>query len=245
MAQQVNYETLLDQIVFHKNYPRLKYYAIEFQKTQLSIHHTVSGSGVEGDIAWWIQSLFRIGTAFIIDREGVIHQLFSSKYYAKHLGVKDEALLKHGISGIANDLNKHSIGIELDSWGGLIEENGLYYPALWDKKRNLYVPNHKCKPLVAEQVEKYPQPYRGFLYYEKYTPAQIESLYNLLRYLTTTYEIPRVYNPSMWDVSRAALAGKKGIWSHVSYREDKSDCHPQPELIVMLKKLQKTYTKHK
>ena len=41
----------------------------------------------------------------------------------------------------------------------------------------------------------------------------------------------------MWDISDKALAGEAGVWTHVSFRTDKSDCHPQPELIQMLKSL--------
>ena len=48
------------------------------------------------------------------------------------------------------------------------------------------------------------------------------------------YNIPLEYNQDMWDVSINALKGAPGIWTHVSYRSDKSDCHPQPELIEML-----------
>ena len=41
----------------------------------------------------------------------------------------------------------------------------------------------------------------------------------------------------MWDVSKNALTGKPGVWSHTSYRFDKSDIHPQQEVIDMLKSL--------
>jgi hypothetical protein len=34
-----------------------------------------------------------------------------------------------------------------------------------------------------------------------------------------------------------ALSGTPGVWTHVSYRADKSDCHPQIELINALKEL--------
>jgi len=44
-------------------------------------------------------------------------------------------------------------------------------------------------------------------------------------------------NGGVWKPIQAALDGKAGIWTHVSYRYDKSDCHPQPELINMLKTL--------
>ena len=59
----------------------------------------------------------------------------------------------------------------------------------------------------------------------------------LIIYLSNKYNIPLDYNENMWNVSHDALAGKSGIWTHVSYRQDKSDCHPQEELINALKKL--------
>ncbi len=59
----------------------------------------------------------------------------------------------------------------------------------------------------------------------------------LLVYWGERYEIPLTYNEDMWDVSDRALAGQDGVWSHTSYRSDKSDIHPQPEMIAMLKAL--------
>ena len=35
-------------------------------------------------------------------------------------------------------------------------------------------------------------------------------------------------------ISANAMAGKEGVWTHTSYRADKSDCHPQNELIERL-----------
>jgi hypothetical protein len=39
----------------------------------------------------------------------------------------------------------------------------------------------------------------------------------------------------MWDYSRAAMNGSPGIFTHVSFRKDKSDCFPQVELVEVLK----------
>ena len=52
------------------------------------------------------------------------------------------------------------------------------------------------------------------------------------------YNIPLGYRgDKIWDVSEEALKGEVGVWTHVSDRPDKSDCHPQPELLEMLKSL--------
>ena len=59
----------------------------------------------------------------------------------------------------------------------------------------------------------------------------------LVNYLCDKFNIEKTYNTSMWDISKDALGGKPGIWTHVSYRADKSDCMPQPELINSLQTL--------
>jgi len=48
-----------------------------------------------------------------------------------------------------------------------------------------------------------------------------------------------IYNKTtkQWSPVTQAYALKPGVWTHVSYRSDKSDCHPDPNLIQMLKTL--------
>jgi len=40
-----------------------------------------------------------------------------------------------------------------------------------------------------------------------------------------------------WLAEPVAYSQAKGIWTHVSYVPDKSDCQPQPELVNLLKTL--------
>jgi len=75
-------------------------------------------------------------------------------------------------------------------------------------------------------------------FYERYTDDQLESLRQLMLYYGEAHDIPLHYNEDMWDISVNALNGSHGIYTHVSYRTDKSDCHPQPELIEILKSLE-------
>jgi len=97
------------------------------------------------------------------------------------------------------------------------------------------VANTRVAPI--QNVQVYEQGFRGFYGFEKYTDAQIEAVRELLVFWNERYKIPLDYHDDMWDISNEALAGKAGVWTHVSYRKDKSDCHPQPELIEMLKSL--------
>lgn len=230
--------TMLDKLIFKKvDFPENQYYKSAFTKKQIFLHHTVSGEGTEGDLTHWIQTSSRIATCLIIDREGVVWQCFSSKYWAHHLGVK----VKHfrtnkiklvtqkrnnGSSYCANNeiLNQHSIGVEFDSWGWLEKKGSKFF-------------SYTGREVAEENVITYAKPYRGKKYYEKYTKEQLATAKVLLQYWNAFYDIPMDYNEDMFDVSIDALNGKEGIWSHTSVRADKSDIHPDPMLIEMLKSL--------
>jgi N-acetyl-anhydromuramyl-L-alanine amidase AmpD len=223
----------LNKIVQH-NFSDKEYVKEVHAKNQVVLHHTVSGQHINGDVNWWLSDKQRIATCILIEHDGTIHQVFSSKFWAFHLGENGKDHVKMGLPYKRND--KNSIGIEIDSWGGLVKHtDNKWYPAKWDKTAKKFLPNTKVKAL--ENVQEYPKKFRGFYAFEKYTDAQIESVRQLLVFWNKTYGIPLEYNEDMWDLSYNALAGKSGIYSHTSYRSDKSDCHPQPELIEMLKSL--------
>jgi N-acetyl-anhydromuramyl-L-alanine amidase AmpD len=201
-----------------------QYYKTEQPKKIIVLHHTVSGKGVAGDVNWWNNTPDRIATSFIVEREKGVYQVFDEKYWAHHLGITASTLKQYGSSVSNQRLNQLSIGIEIDSWGGLTKggDGNWYAGKICIEKSN---------------VQEYPKGFRGFYAFEKYTKKQIADVKQLLLYLNKKYEIPLKYNPEMWEVSRKALVGTHGVFSHVSYRPDKSDCHPQPELIEMLKSL--------
>ena len=218
-------------------FPEKKYFKEVHKKEQLLLHHTVSGPGKEGDIATWIKHKYNVGTCIIVARDGTPWQLFSSKYWAYHIGAGD------------HDQDRRSIGIEIDNWGGLKPGTGSlkmyphshkYLRYFW---RNPVLTNTRkyyahYGNAVDVPMEYYPEGYRGYNYFEKYTNAQIETVGELLLYWRDRYEIPLDYSNTMWDVSSRARAGSPGVWSHTSFRTDKSDVHPQPELIDMLKTIQ-------
>ena len=198
-----------------------QYYQEEFPKKQIVIHHTVSNGNAKNVISWWGKTPARIGVAFVIDREGIIHQCFSSKHWAHHLGIK---------SAKNKQLNQQSIGIELCAWGSLKRSDlKSRIVAQFTSSTGTIVPNNE-----VIELEK---PFRGSKYYQKYTDKQLKSLQILLNYLCETYHIPNTYNSDMWDYSRSAMNGIPGIWTHVSFRKDKSDCFPHEEMIINFQKL--------
>ena len=192
-----------------------QYFQEKYTKRQIVLHHTASSGNAKNVIAGWQKNSERIGVAFVIDRDGVIHQAFSSEHWAHHLG-------SHELNNTL--LNKQSVGIELCNWGPLKLQKSKYV-------------NYLNQEIPIDEVYVYDSPFRGSFFYQKYTDKQLESLKNLIVYLTETYNIPKDYKKDMWDLSRLALSGSPGIYSHVSFRKDKSDCHPQQELEALLKAL--------
>jgi len=203
------------------NFPANQYVREETKKTQIVLHHTVSGKGVEGDINWWLKDPKRIATHFIINWDGTIYQNYSSKYWGYHLGEVTSTFHKLGLNYQRHDMN--TIAIEIDSWGGLSKKEGKYYHAYG-------------REVSEDIVYTLDKPFRGFRFFEKYTEKQIESVRNLIVYFNEKYQIPLTYSET-WDISKDALSGKPGIYYHTNYREDKSDVFPYPPLINMLKNL--------
>ena len=194
---------------------KTQYFQEKYSKRQIVIHHTASNGNGKNVITYWNKNSERIGVAFVIDREGIIYQTFSSSHWAHHLGT-------HELNNTL--LNKQSIGIEICNWGPLKLQKSKYV-------------NYLNQEIPLEEVYVYDSPFRGSFYYQKYTDKQLESLTSLINYLAVTYNIPKDYKKDMWDISRSALSGNPGIYTHVSFRKDKSDCHPQEELIELFSKL--------
>ena len=230
------------------DFPENKYYATECTKKQIVLHHTVSNpNSVEGDVNHWLSLPDRIATCIIVDIKGIAHQCFGSRYWAHHLGVKATFLKEKGFDDWSTRnavLNQGSIAIEIDNWGGLILGDGTtkQFGLKADGKPNM-IKTAKGKYYTAygstmnEEVINYPNGYKGYKYYQKYSEAQIKTVGELLLYWNAKYSIPLDYNADMFEVSLPALAGKPGVWSHTSFREDKSDIYPDQQLIEMLKSL--------
>lgn len=205
-------------------FPETKYFHDEYNKTQITLHHTISGPGVDGDIETWIKGKHNVGTSIIVDRLGIPWQIFPSKYWAYHLGSGNHSL------------DKHSIGIEIDNWGGLVLGDGEN--KMFNGKWVTTIPGkyyaYYGNVVNVMGIQEYLEGYRGYNYFEKYTTEQIKTVGELLLFWKNKYNIPLYKNPGMFNISQDALGGKPGVWSHTSYRTDKSDIHPQPEIIEML-----------
>ena len=214
----------IKQVVF----PASQYYAEEHPKKQIYLHHTAGNSNAEQVFKGWEGNPERIATCVSISGkgktsiDGEIVQGFSSKYWAYHLGLKQDTFTKYGVK--YQSLDKISIGIEICNWGQLTLKDGKFY-------------NYVNREVPADEVCELATPYKGYKYYHNYTDAQIESTKQLLLLWKEKFNIPLTYNEDIWDITPRALKGEAGVYTHNSVRKDKVDIYPHPKMIEMLKSL--------
>ena len=192
------------------------------QKKQIYLHHTAGGGNPISVAKYFQQKQERVATAFVIGEKGTIVQLFSSKHWAYHLGLKPEVFAEKGVN--YQSLDKISIGIEICNFGMLKKQNGNFINYIGGK-------------VDRSQVTELNGKYKGHIFWQRYTDEQIESTRQLLVYLCDTYGISKEYNNSIFDIDKRALRGENGIFTHNSVRHDKSDIYPCPRMIEMLQNL--------
>ena len=193
-----------------------------YPKKQIYLHHTAGGPDAVSVARFFNNKEGKVATAFIIGANGTIVQCFSSKHWAYHLGLKQEIFTEAGVS--YQSLDKISVGIEICNYGPLTKRNGYYY-------------NYVGGKVDYTKVTFLDKKYKGHIYWQSYTDAQIESTRQLLVYLCDTYSIPRTYFTTIFDIDKRALRGESGIFTHNSVRKDKSDIYPCPKMIAMLEAL--------
>lgn len=226
--------------VYDYDFPKSQYYQDLVQKKRIDLHHMASGESLIGDIDWWLATVERVATCLGINRDGSIGTLFESENWAHALGIKIREFDKFDIKRIyrtrtdgsryvANNeiLNQESIQCELDSWGRLNKKGLGYYS--WNGKK-----------IDSGLIQVYDKGFKGSNYFEKYTDEAIRTLEELLYYWNDKYGIDIGYKGDIiFKQNKRALLGEPGLWTHGSYRTDKDDLHPQPELIQMLDSLPK------
>ena len=189
--------------IYHKKNP----------KKSLFLHHTAS-STANSSWSWWNNNKERVGTAYLIDRDGTVIECFDPKAWAYHLGIK----------GDNNFHEKHGIGIEMVSLGRLKKE-GIYYRDTYNQLH----PEHEVCTLG--------KPYKNQLYFHKFTDQQISALVELMSEIKREFPLipfPLNFNSIFEFDSNIITLSKPGVYSHGSVRRDKDDIFPQPNLIEAL-----------
>lgn len=207
-------------------FPESQYLKEESPKRQIYLHHTAGRSNGVNTFKYWASTPERVATCVAISGpgsvDGQIVQGFSSKFWAYHLGVKRSVFAAHGVP--YTNLDKISIGIEICNWGQLSFQDGKFY-------------NYVGGEVPEAEVTELSKPFKGWKYFHKYSDAQIESTRQLLELWNQRYGIPLNYSEDIWGVTKKALKGEPGVYTHNSVRSDKVDVYPCPRLIQMLKSL--------
>jgi hypothetical protein len=182
-------------------------------KTGIAIHHTVGGSA-RSTYEWWLSDRQMVGTAYVIDRDGTVEEVFDPSAWAWQFGLKWPNARRIAFE-------KRFIGIEIASEGGLIESDGSLY----------------CFDRVSERTRKardgafdFGQTYRGYRWFDQYEPAQVDALVGLIDELCDRFHIPRQTPSRFFDYYGEALAKFEGIIGHTHVRLDKSDPLPDRAL---------------
>ncbi len=216
-----------------------EYFTAEYPKYTIYVHHTAGSHRPDWVINGWdnddaivgtTKTARIVGTPFVIGGistsnndssfDGLVYRACNEKGWIHHLGTK-----------FANNvtLNKNSIGIEICNYGPLtLGKDGNYY-------------NYVSKPVPKDQVVKLDKPFKGFIYYHKYTDKQIESLKQLILYLKQIFLTLSLKTPLTtvegFELNNNAKNNVPGIYSHTNVRADKYDISPQPNIIKLFQQL--------
>ncbi len=203
--------------------PFKHYYREIWPKKMIIGHHTEGDPSGKGSVEWWKMRNNGAGTVctpYIIQDDGDVLVLYDDKFWSFALGI--------GSKGQARRIEQGAVNIELASWGAI------------EKIGERFIDNYSRSRIIPpDQVIQYPTVWRlGFEYFQRYTPAAIQTFCELVKDISTRHEIPVVFNRFNFfgyqnpDVK----AGKPGLYSHAAFRMDKADMHPQPDLIEALEK---------
>lgn len=193
--------------------PETEYFKVKNKKSGICVHHTVGGSA-RSTFDWWNQDSQMVGTAYIIDRDGSVYNVFDPECWAWQFGLPWNHEDKIAFE-------KRFIGIELASEGGLREQDGKFY--CFDR-----ISPRTEKP--ADEVFDAGADYRGYRYFDKYEPEQVDSLVKLINQLCDEFDISRRVQADQMKYYGEKLKDFEGIIGHTMVRRDKTDPAPVPEL---------------
>ena len=171
-----------------------------------------------------------------IQEDGEIERLF------------DEENIAHAQGGSGKPFNTIGMSVELTAIGYLLDtpvkhtDGKVYYQQKKDHNQKYWVP--MADVALSVDFNGNHKEYRGKLYWEKYTAAQVNSTVKLVREWCLRYKIPFVFDQSGFDemfppsnqISKKAFNLEPGVYSHNSATTGKKDIYPDPLLVSTFKK---------
>ena len=183
------------------------YYPEETVKRKIAIHYTMGY--LKGDIGTLTQQ--HVSVPFVIGRNGVIYNLFASKYWSYHLG-------QTAIGG-NTPMSKECVGIEISNIGPLKMIGDNLVTTYSDA--DIY-----CSAAETQYYTHLANKYRGYEFFATYTAAQYVAISKLIKFLCAKYAIPKNFlnEPERYEImSDAGFKSFSGIVTHVNCRIDKVD----------------------
>lgn len=208
--------------------PKGEYVSGKYDNEYIILHHTAGWDNPKQVVDCWSRdSLGRVATEFIIGGQRCTDG--RSDYDGKTVRSYPEGNQGYHIGKSGSDyMNLHSVGIELCNMG-------------WVKGGRTYT-----GALVREdQTVSLKEPFRGYTQWHRYSDRQLESLRELLLYISKRDNIDLHKGVYQWiksegkmkafDYHQTAYEGKvKGLLCHSSIRKDKYDMSPQDNLVDMI-----------
>lgn len=186
-------------------------------------HHAASDTTAQRLASFFSRKDY--ATHFGVSRDGRIVQMAPIDHWSWHLNMGGNFVLPQNAEW---RMARRTIGIELMSYGALEEKNGIFYSST-------------RRVVPRDEVEDLGFYFRGYRYFQKYTPQQIESCEWLMRYFYS--ELPAFkkrydnYNilvdDNWFDYSFDAVNGRRPMFPHSAVRA-KTDIYPSRAFMDML-----------
>jgi N-acetyl-anhydromuramyl-L-alanine amidase AmpD len=191
--------------------PSSQYYPVHTPKDLLILHFT-AGATARSAVDTWKATPEHVATAYVVDLDGTIYEVFPPSCWAYHLGIK---------GGTVHE--RRSIGIEIVNVGPLqpAGQDGHalnWWPKSWGQQY--------CS---LDDSSKYVESsFRGKRFFAAFADAQVQSVAGLVRHLCERFSLPgRIApQPRRLECDQAFFASHKGIATHANFRPDKWDIGP-------------------
>ncbi len=191
--------------------PRGQYIEEQHSKNLIVLHFT-AGTSARSAFNTWTADPQRIATAYIVDRDGTIYELFDPGCWAFALGIKGQPDRRN---------EKRSIQIEIANVGPLKKKDETL---CWWPPSNSF----NTRFCHMDESHKYVMaPFRGFDYYAAFPDIQFFSLCSLVKTLCRKFDIPpQIPEGKLEECNLKYFSRYEGIASHQNFREDKFDIGP-------------------
>lgn len=226
---EIDVDIKLDIDEYHL--PKGEYLNGNYKNDYIILHHTAGGANPRSVVDYWEKdSLGRVATEFIVGGQNC--NTGNTKYDGRIVRAFPEGCQAYHIGSSGSSyMNTHAVGIEMCNFG-YVDNNKTYTGANVDSKQ-----------IVSLSV-----PFKGYLFWHKYSDAQLKAVKDLLLYISNRDNIDLHEGLYKWIKAEGAIKafgfhkdayeGKvKGLLTHTNIRKDKFDCSPQPNLVDMIMSL--------